>query len=115
MRLDVKNYDGPHEEVAGWPQVEVTLSRRNLLALLHKVDMPGSARRIESRDSTVMGRAAEVVLVVRCEGDEEHYDGPRRRARGKRGRMHRYTEAFVQEHHVREEADRREQGQGREC
>ena len=102
MRLEVKNYDGPHDELADWLQVEVTLSRRNLLALLHKVDMPGSARRIESRDARVMGRTAELVLVVRCEGDEEHYNGPRRRARGKAGRMHRFTEAFIGERDVDE-------------
>jgi hypothetical protein len=100
VRLEIKKYDGPHEEVAGWPQVEVTLSKRNLLALLAKVGMSGSARRIESRDSSIEGELAQLVLVVRCESDEVHYQGPRRRARGKPGRMHRFTAAFIEEHDV---------------
>lgn len=104
MRLEIKNYDGPNEELAGWPQVEVTLSKRNLLSLLSKVAMPDSARRIESRDSSIEGELAQLVLVVRCEGDAEHYHGSRRRARGRPGRMHRFTEAFVEEHDVKEDS-----------
>jgi hypothetical protein len=87
-------------------RVEVVLSRRNLLALLHKLDMPGSARQLENNDCWEDGRQtpyypgeelgtdlARTVLVLRCEDDDEHY--------GKReappGAMHLETEAFIAE------------------
>lgn len=87
-------------------RVEVVLSRRNLLALLHKLDMPGSARQLENNDCWEDGRQTpyypgeelgsdlpRTVLVLRCEDDEEHY--------GKReagpGAMHPETEAFLVE------------------
>lgn len=99
-RLHVMNLDGAR-------RIEVTLSRRNLLALLHKLDMPGSMRQIENNDCWEDGvqtpwYAAEAPqsalphtsLVLRCEDDEEHY--------GKRfvgpGVMHPETERYVQEH-----------------
>jgi hypothetical protein len=88
-------------------RVEVTLSRRNLLTLLHKLDMAGSRRQIENndcwedgvqtpwypheQDSSVLARTT---LVLRCEDDDEHYAkrpvGP--------GPMHPLTEAFVQQY-----------------
>jgi hypothetical protein len=73
-------------------RVVVTLSRRNLLALLHKLDMPLSLRTLASYDSYVDGAAvSNVLLVLRCENDEEHYS--KRPARP--GPMHPETEDFV--------------------
>jgi hypothetical protein len=57
MRID-KNEDG---------RIEIALSRRNLLAMLNKVDRADSARRME-KDEEEHG-----YLVVVCETDEEHY------------------------------------------
>lgn len=75
-------------------RVEVTLSRRNLLTLLHKLDMPGSARQIENNDCWEDGEQTPypgTTLVLRCEDDEEHYgsrpSGP--------GVMHPDSETFV--------------------
>jgi hypothetical protein len=97
-RLHIMNMDGER-------RVEVVLSRRNLLALLHKLDMPGSRRQIENNDCWQDGvqtpwypgeEAASVLprttLVLRCEDDAEHYG---RRAVGP-GVMHTETERFVQ-------------------
>lgn len=65
-------------------RVEVTLSRRNLLALLTKLDgyPPSSACSI----ATSAGEGP--VLVVRAEPDQAHYQH-----RPEPGRMHRDTEA----------------------
>lgn len=62
----------------------ITLSRRNLLAGLHKLDMPGSARTIWRRmdDGSL--------LVFRVEDDAEHYDRPE-----PPGAMHPETETFI--------------------
>jgi hypothetical protein len=72
------------------PQVsvcEVSLSRRNLLALLYKLEMAGSSRTLAGGDCP-----EGFELVVRVEGDDEHYakreEGP--------GPMHPQTEAFLQ-------------------
>jgi hypothetical protein len=66
---------------------EVTLSTRNLLALLHKAEhFPGSARQIESDDCVPGWR-----LVVRSETDAEHY-GSRPAPPGP---MHPATERFI--------------------
>jgi hypothetical protein len=67
---------------------EVTLSRRNLLALLQKLEMEGSARTLIS-DNCPPG----LELVVRAEDDEEHYA---ERAEPP-GPMHPRTEAFIRE------------------
>jgi hypothetical protein len=88
-------------------RVEVVLSRRNLLTLLHKLDMPGSARQIENNDCWEDGAQTpwypdkdegsvlpRTTLVLRCEDDEEHYG---KRAFGP-GVMHPASEAFVQSH-----------------
>ncbi|MDX6453464.1 MAG: hypothetical protein QOH16_3513 [Gaiellaceae bacterium] len=86
--------------------IEVTLSRRNLLALLHKMDTPGSKRTIINGDSWEdgthtpwPGKPGEsalppTLLVLRCEDDLEHY-GLRRQPPGE---MHTTTETFVREH-----------------
>jgi hypothetical protein len=88
-------------------RVEVTLSRRNLLTLLHKLDMAGSMRQIENNDCWEDGvqtpfypgekRRTDLPrtrLVLRCENDDEHYAnrpvGP--------GPMHPESERFVLEH-----------------
>jgi len=97
-RLHIMNLEGER-------RVEIVLSRRNLLVLLHKLDMPDSARQIENNDCWEDGAQtpyypgeelrsdlARTVLVLRCEDDAEHY--------GKRplgpGIMHPATEAFVE-------------------
>lgn len=87
-------------------RVEVVLSRRNLLALLHKLDMTGSARQLENNDCWEDGKQTpyypgeelgsdlpRMVLVLRCEDDDEHYA---KREAGP-GAMHAATEAFVAE------------------
>jgi len=84
--------------------VVVTLSRRNLLALLHKLDMPGSMRTLTNNDcfedgvqtplpddAGVSDDMKPTVLVLRCEDDAEHYG---RRELGP-GLMHPATETFV--------------------
>lgn len=74
--------------------VQVTVSRRNLFALLHKLDMPGSARTLVNGDCWVNGEETELAtLILCCEEDDEHYarrgDPP--------GPMHPKTEAFIRE------------------
>ena len=73
----------------------VTLSRRNLLTLLHKLDMPGSMRMLANRDSYIDGNAVtSLLLLLRAEDDPEHYatrvspPGP----------VHPVTEAFIGNH-----------------
>lgn len=75
-------------------QVLVVLSRRNLLSLIHKLDMPGSARTLVGADDVIDGDpAAARVLVVRAEDDDEHYE-----ARiAEPGAMHPDTEEFVED------------------
>lgn len=54
--------------------VFVVLSRRNLFALLHKLEMPGSARTLLCGDNPIDGKpTSDVVLVVHAEDDEPHY------------------------------------------
>jgi hypothetical protein len=65
---------------------EITLSRRNLLALLQKLEMEGSARTLVSDDCP-----EGLELVVRAEDDEQHY---RSRAVPP-GPMHPRTESFL--------------------
>lgn len=86
--------------------IEVTLSRRNLLALLHKLDVPGSARMITNGDCWEDGKQTpwpdeggdsslpQTLLVLRCENDTEHY-ATRHEAPG---RMRPDTETFVRMH-----------------
>jgi len=97
-RLHIMNFERER-------RVEVTLSRRNLLALLHKLDMPGSVRQLENTDcyedgvptSLPLGedqaQLPPTTLVLRCEDDDEHYA---RRVLGP-GFMHPETERFVKE------------------
>jgi len=87
-------------------QIEVTLSRRNLLALLHKLDTPGSARTIFNGDSWEdgvptpwPGKADEpalppTLLILRCEDDFEHYAARPQPP----GEMRADTETFVRTH-----------------
>lgn len=62
--------------------IEVKLSRRNILSLLHKLHMPGSAR-------TIIKPVGDIDVAVIVEPDDEHY--------GNRvpGPMHPETERFV--------------------
>ena len=98
-RLHIMNFEGER-------RVEVTLSRRNLLALIHKLDMPGSRRQIENNDcfedgvqtpwfpgEEQLSELPRTTLVLRCEDDGEHYG---KRAAGP-GLMHPETECFVRE------------------
>lgn len=77
------------EEGEGVDAVRVVLSRRNLLSLLHKLDMEGSARTLVKH-----GCERHAVLVVQCEDDAEHYAS---RPEGGPGPMHPLTEAYVHE------------------
>jgi hypothetical protein len=80
MRLRFDRRDG--RQIA-----EVTLSTRNLLALLHKAEhFPGSARRIETDDCPAGWR-----LAVCSESDAEHYA----RRPAPPGPMHPATELFI--------------------
>jgi hypothetical protein len=100
MRLDVVNGDDGR-------MVVVVLSRRNLLAALAKIDMPGSARTITSRNCWEDGELAplspaeaarrgvpQTILVLRSEDDMEHYA----RRTFPPGDMHAQTETFVHDH-----------------
>lgn len=81
----------------GTTHVVVTLSRRNLLALLHKLDMPNSSQAISNREIFVNGERPDYddyTFLIRSESDEEHYAN---REAGP-GVMHPTTERFVQEH-----------------
>ena len=72
-------------------KVIVSLSKRNLLALLHKVDSPTSARTLIK---AVQGDAdQDLTLLVIAEPDEIHYaDG------GAYGKMSPETEEFIKFH-----------------
>jgi hypothetical protein len=74
--------------------VSVTLSRRNLLTLLHKLELPRPLRNLENGDCWINGEQApypQVQLDLRGEEDAEHY--------GRRGfppgPMSPDTEAFI--------------------
>lgn len=71
--------------------VIVTLSKRNLLALLQKVDDPYSGRMLRSGNVFRGGaRADDIQLTVSCEPDDRHYAN-----RPPPGPMHPRTEAFI--------------------
>ena len=61
----------------------IILSRRNLLALLHKLDKPGSSRTLI---------APHRAFVITVEEDAQHY------ANREAGPMTEDTEAFIKEH-----------------
>lgn len=63
----------------------LTLSERNLRALLHKLDMAGSAR-------TIVKFQGPDTFVLHVERDDEHYED---RAPG---RMHPETEKAIRQH-----------------
>jgi hypothetical protein len=87
-------------------KIEVTLSRRNLLALLYKLDTPGSARAIVNGDSWEDGTPTPwpgapdesapppTLLVLFCEEDMQHYAARPEPP----GEMHPATETYVREH-----------------
>jgi hypothetical protein len=73
--------------------VVVTLSLRNVLSLLHKVELPGSARMLMSGHGYREGELADDLLLLVCvEDDGEHYRG-----REGPGVMHPETERFISE------------------
>jgi hypothetical protein len=95
-------------------RVVVTLSRRNLLALLHKIDMPGSAREIKNTDCYEDGiqtpyypgeeattALPRTTLVLRSEDDDEHYAA----RPAPPGPMHPATEAFIASGHRNGQVD----------
>jgi len=88
-RLDLRlNDDGAGVAV-------VTLSRRNLLTLLHKLDMPGSARTITNSDCHLNHELTDrLLLILRAEDDEKHYSERLEPP----GPMHPASEAFVRRH-----------------
>lgn len=81
-----------YEEGEGVSAVIVTLSRRNLLGLLHKLDMEGSARTLVKHGE---GNGGHDVLVVQCEDDKDHYAT---RPEGPPGPMHPLSEAYALAH-----------------
>jgi hypothetical protein len=95
MRLRIHNY--PDGSVC-----QVTLSRRNLLTLLQKLEMAGSAR-------TVIGQDCPEgwTLVLQAEDDDEHYA----QRPAPPGPMHPETEAFIDD---RVSPDGREDGQDKD-
>lgn len=71
--------------------VVVTLSKRNLLALLQKLADPISMRSLVSENAYRDGEPIDgVLLLVRVEPDETHYAG-----REPPGPMHPRTEDFI--------------------
>lgn len=84
MRLDIQS------DVAGAP-ILVTLSRRNLLALLAKLSQPGSACAIESANAYVDGQLFPIAFRVHSESDELHYSD-----RPLPGPMHPATEELLE-------------------
>lgn len=69
--------------------VEITLSRRNAAALLHKADQAWSAKELQKHDPD----PGVPLLIVHVEPDAEHYDRPE----GRPGPLHPATEDFVQD------------------
>lgn len=65
--------------------IHIVLSKANLLALLHKVDQPDSAKMIYRRDG-------DTVITVSAELDADHYKDR------DRGLMANATEAFINQH-----------------
>ena len=77
--------------------VVVTVSRRNLLTLLHKLELPGSARMLPTTDCWLDGEPTEPgewLLVLHCEDGQQHYAG---RESGP-GAVHPHTEQLVAAH-----------------
>ena len=80
MRLDINH-----------AAVVVTLSKRNLLTLLHKVDDPLSTRMLVGGYTYLDGGFFDgIELVVRCEPDNAHYAD-----REAPGPVHPRAEAFI--------------------
>jgi hypothetical protein len=71
-------------------QIEITLSKRNLLALVHKLDMEGSNRTLDWQDWDGLR------LTVHCEPDGVHYMDR------EPGTMHPLSEEFIQNHEADE-------------
>ena len=65
--------------------IHIRLSKSNVLALLHKVDNPNSAK-------TLVKDVGDTTLIVSVEDDDQHY------ANDIRGEMSPETEAFIAQH-----------------
>jgi hypothetical protein len=78
-------------------EVEIKLSRRNLLSLLHKLDWDDSA-------CTIQKSQGQISLTIVGESDDEHY------GESEAGVMHDETERFIEEYaqKQREETERNE-------
>lgn len=91
-RLEIVNNAGE-----GGRRIIVTVSRRNVLTLLHKLDMPGSAREFHNNDCWEDGNQCPLLpgttLVMRAEDDDEHYG----RRLAPPGVMHPDSESFIAE------------------
>lgn len=74
------------------PDGSITLSRRNLLTLLSKIDQPASARTLFAGQGGV-GGFGDGPVIVRAESDEVHYAN-----REDGGPVSPESEAFIQEH-----------------
>ena len=71
MKINLTTNSEGHMET-----VELVLSKRNLLTLLHKVDDPDSANIVYNRDTYVNGVQnldVPIILAIRAEPDEIHY------------------------------------------
>lgn len=92
-KLELKTYDGFDPKPSN--MAKVTLSRRNLLALLHKLDMQHSHRRIENNVVYVDDELRNDLILVLCaEDDDEHYADPQRLG-SRAGVMHPETETAI--------------------
>jgi hypothetical protein len=88
---------GPSLDRETRPQFHVTLSKRNLLALLHKVDQDWSAKTLTNDMVFVHGEltpVGDVLFAIHCEPDEEHY-GHEARKGAPAGTMIGSTEQFI--------------------
>src|SRR4051794_9645066 len=99
MRLEIQEYDGDLDHLfGGRRQILLTLSERNLRAILSKLKMPGSALRIDNGDCYRDGEPVEdYVFTLSAEDDETHYSHPLRSLKGQPGPMHPDTEAAIEE------------------
>lgn len=85
LRVNLADHANEARHVAQpYGEIDLTLSRRNLLSLLHKVDWEGSAR-------TIQKHLDGILLNVIVEDDAEHYGD------NAAGIMHDETERFIEE------------------
>jgi hypothetical protein len=84
LRVNLADHGNEGRHVSEpYGEIDLTLSRRNLLSLLHKVDWKGSER-------TIQKYLDGVLLNVIVEDDDEHY------GEDDAGVMHDETERFIE-------------------